>query len=267
MLTFVVLGSGDEETSLDGRHGKQHLVAGKCLVNDSSRRHKSGKRVRFSLDEGAERERKAGRISELASASQNMEATQSDLDLRAGYRSRVAALDRYSRVPDYIKHPSKYIHYTIDHTDEDEEQQNIAAFRAVAGANSKKDPIPERQEEEMSMEHQGTIEVSKVSFTPRIFRGGNGNEEFVKRSSNPFGIAVPGEVGDEGSSAQDPASNLVNIAANFDMDSFQREPNSPDSNQENDVSPSCDGAAGVKPTRLLRRYRAKGKRREENESG
>eukprot|EP01018_Ginkgo_biloba_P017381 Gb_12644 [translate_table: standard] len=49
--------------------------------------------------------------------------------LVSGVGSSGSGTDDYSRVPDYIQNPSKYIHYTLDWSAEDDDRINMQAFK------------------------------------------------------------------------------------------------------------------------------------------
>eukprot|EP00249_Psilotum_nudum_P012950 c24066_g1_i1 orf=137-1717(+) len=65
-----------------------------------------------------------------------------------------------SVVPDYVRNPSKYIHYTLDWSDEDDEKQNVEAFKSCQQLLGLSNTI--RECEEKAFELPG-----KLEFRPR----------------------------------------------------------------------------------------------------
>lgn len=174
-----------EEPMQEVKNETVNLVS--SLVREGHQR-KPGKRVKFSVDETP-----STRIDDMTIV------VSDPVPSCASTRSAVLSTpNRYSKVPDYVKNPSKYIHYTLDWSEEDEEQANMAAFRAArVVSSSTQDMISEE-------ESQGPSGSTRISFNP-----------LVKRSSKEPGRGAGKGMGAEGVSPV----GVVNIAANFDMDS------------------------------------------------
>ncbi|CAK9861693.1 unnamed protein product [Sphagnum jensenii] len=252
------------DTSIERSHSKQQLIQTKlemCLVSGRVRGHKSSKRVRFAIAEDAENERKAGRISgphsNNASASQEPVGSQLDPVWRTDLTSSSGSVSRRSQVPDYVKHPWKYIQYTIDWSEQDDDKQNLAAFHAMRDGSSPKvsDGTP--------VEQQSTVEVHKpIRFTPRSLREGNVKErqdEIMKSSSDQLGIIHAVESGDRGLSLP------MSIAAGLDLDRDQGGGGSSESEKGASSSSPNNVTADVKPGRIRRQYRSKGNTSDESD--
>jgi hypothetical protein len=209
--------NGGEAMDIDGDHGhkeepmeefkNENLNPGSSLVSGEKKR-KSSKRVRFSLDED-----KSDAAASPVIASPFVEANPIP-----GVQSTA---NRYSKVPDYVKNPSKYLYYTLDWAEEDEEQANLAAFNATRVVSSSL--VQDMVAEEAPQDPTGS---AKISFNPHVAT----SKRSVKESSSK---GVDAEV--------------VNVAANFDMDSSLEGPMTIDDEQ---------GLIGQgKSGRVVRRYR------------
>jgi hypothetical protein len=252
------------DASIECNHSKQQPIQTKlemCLVSGRVQGQKSGKRVRFAIAEDAENERKAGRISgphsNNASASQEPVGSQLDPVWRTDLTSSSGAVSRRSQVPDYVKHPWKYIQYTIDWSEQDDDKQNLAAFHAMRDGSSAKvsDGTP--------VEQQSTVEVHKpIRFTPRSLREGNVKErqdEIMKSSSDQLGIIHAVESGDRGLLLP------MSIAAGLDLDQDQGGGGSSESEKGASSSSPNNVTADVKPGRIRRQYRSKGNTSDESD--
>lgn len=219
-------GDGHKEESMEEvRNEMRQSVRGNLessLAREGKQR-KPGKRVRFSVDETA------------GAKSDSVVLEPSTVIITSDGHSTP---NRYSKVPDYVKNPSKYIHYTLDWSEEDEEQANMAAFhaaRVVSSASTSTQDMVTDKHEKAVLESQGPSGSTKISFNP-----------LVKRSSKVSGSGV----GREGLLT----SGVVNVAANFDMDSnlgglITME-------DDHDFSTSSDSVGhGKSVGRVVRRYR------------
>lgn len=252
--------NGGEAMDIDGDGHKEEprdearkSVAGNlesCRVSEGKQR-KPGKRVRFSVDETAGAESNAGRSDQTTTPEPALTAStypcQDDMPSTAttgsAVHSTVATSNRYSRVPDYVKNPSKYIHYTLDWSEEDEEKANVAAFHAArAVSSSAQDMVTDKQEGTL-VESQGPSGSTKVSFNPLV--------SLSKRSSKESGRGASKDSSDMGIDASTGVltNGVVNVAANFDMDSNLGGIITMDDDQ--DLSKSSQGKSG----RVVRRYR------------
>ncbi len=263
LTVWSVAGVQVVEASIERNHSKQQLIQTKlemCLVSGRVQGPKSGKRVRFAIAEDAENERKAGRISgphsNNASASQEPVGSQLDPVWRTDLTSSSGAVSRRSQVPDYVKHPWKYIQYTIDWSEQDDDKQNLAAFHAMRDGSSAKvsDGTPVEQ---------STVEVHKpIRFTPRSLREGNVKErqdEIMKSSSDQLGIIHAVESSDRGLLLP------MSIAAGLDLDQDQGGGESSESEKGASSSSPNNVTADVKPGRIRRQYRSKGNTSDESD--
>ncbi|GLJ44687.1 hypothetical protein SUGI_0939510 [Cryptomeria japonica] len=96
---------------------------GTCCPMDDSSTEKPKKRVRFDPgingDPAGQLEKKHDLIKVVNSRKRSfVRGVGSSSSLQIGY----------NRVPDYIRNPSKYIHYTLDWSNEDDEMINMQAF-------------------------------------------------------------------------------------------------------------------------------------------
>lgn len=215
--------NGGEAMDIDGDHGhkeepmeefkNENLNPGSSLVSGVKKR-KSSKRVRFSLDED-----KSDAAASPVIASPFVEANpMPDVQSTA---------NRYSKVPDYVKNPSKYLHYTLDWGEEDEEQANLAAFNATRVVSSSL--VQDMVAEEAPKDPPGS---AKISFNPHVTTSKRSGKE-----SSSKGMGAEGGV----------SNGVVNVAANFDMDSSLEGPMTIDDEQ---------GSIGQgKSGRVVRRYR------------
>lgn len=185
-----------------------------CRVSEGKQR-KPVKRVKFSMGEAAGAESVAGRPEQTEPLQIcTLDDMPSTAVTRSVVRSVVATKNRYSRVPDYVKNPSKYIHYTLDWSDEDDsEKTNVAAFHAArAASSSTQDMVTDKQEETL-LESQGPSGSTKISFNPLV--------SLSKRSSKDSSRGVSKDSREMGTDASAGVliNGVVNVAANFDMDS------------------------------------------------
>ena len=241
-----------EEPIAEARDETRKSVAGNlesCRVSEGKQR-KSGKRVRFVVDDAAGTESKAERPDQIlwigAACPYIPDDTPSAAITRSVVHSKVATSTRYSKVPDHVKNPSKYIHYTLDWSDEDEEKTNVAAFYVARAVSSTQDIVTEKQEEAL-IESQGPAGSTKISFNPLV--------SLSKRSSKESGR---GESKDSREMDIDASTGVltkgvVNVTANFDMDSILGGMITTEDDQ--DLSASSHSVGQVKSGRVVRRYR------------
>ncbi|KAG0610459.1 hypothetical protein M758_7G067200 [Ceratodon purpureus] len=247
-------GNGEEAMDIDGdgpkdepipesRNETQKSVAGN--LDREGKPRKPGKRVRFSMDEIAGAEPDAGRPDQTPKmAAPLLHGGTDEMPSTAITRTALHSTpNRYSRVPDYVKNPSKYIHYTLDWSDEDEEKANVAAFhaaRAVSSSSSSSSSSQDMVTEEAPLESHGPSGSTKISFNPLV--------SLSKRSSKESGRGV----GTHASTGV-LSNGVVNIAANFDMDSIIGGTITMEDDQ--DLRAPSDLSGQGKSGRVMRRYR------------
>lgn len=261
-VLFDCSGSPTQEAIPEGKNQTQGVVTAPLLnscMRDGKKR-KSGKRIRFAIDEDIGIGPRVG----ISSTTESVVSYTSTLnimtkvDQQSGGQMKIPLSNRYSRVPDHVRNPSKYIHYTIDWSEVDDEQQNMAAFCAFKGPTSvSNDVVSNKQEEAMVASRPGPLESAKISFNPLVSsRVVNGKDDVTKRGPKVLGMDVPGLIHQVGP---------VNIIANFETDVSQGEPKA--SEDDRDASTPSERGAGEKVGRLPRRYRTKGHHSEDIEVG
>lgn len=261
-VAFDFSGSPKEEAIREDKNQIQDVVTAPLVascVHDGKKR-KSGKRVRFAMDEDVGMESRVG-ISSTTESVVSYTSTMSiipEVDQQSGGQMKIPLSNRYSRVPDHVRNPSKYIHYTIDWSEVDDEQQNMAAFCAFKGPTSvSTDTVSDKQEEAMVANHPGPVESAKISFNPLVSsRVANGKDDVSKRGPKVLGMEVSGLIHQVGP---------VNIIANFETDVSQGEPKA--SEDDHDASIPSERGGGEKLGRIPRRYRTKGYDSEDIEVG
>lgn len=119
------------------------------------------KRVRFALDVKQDIESSAGK-----------EMDEQAISVKPRVRSSYASV-----VPDHVRNPAKYTHYTLDWSEEDNDKSNMEAFRACAEIVSKKlTEGCERPEEP----------PQRIQFIPRLQKSWGAGQKGSNQEADPF---------------------------------------------------------------------------------
>lgn len=223
VASLPVVQNDEVEAMVIDSDGHQDQAAAEARVEapgelgtaDSNNERKPKKRVRFSVGEVAGVELNAGRSDEqepLQTVSVYLMSEDPVLSTRSadGPSTVATSTNRSSKVPDYVKNPSKYIHYTLDWSEEDEEHANLAAFQATRAVTSSAKDMVTSEQEDARVESQGPLASTKISFNPLV------SKRSSKAPSKVMGNDSEGDTVDPLRGV--PFNGVVNIAANLDMD-------------------------------------------------